>query len=94
MQRERTLILADNADGISFCTQGSDVDRHICRTAGTVFLSLDFDHRHGRFRRDALHLAPEIAIEHHIAEDNGFLPANPFDNLVKCHTNSPLFFTG
>ena len=50
--------------------QMSQICGHVGRATQHGFDAIDFRHRHGCFRGDALHLAMKISIQHHIA-DNG-----------------------
>ena len=51
------------------CPQARGVSCDVRRPARALFRADDLDHGDGRLRRDALHLAEPVAVQHHVADD-------------------------
>jgi hypothetical protein len=63
------LILTDNATDRHPSTQSADIRNNITCSSGVQALVSNADNRDGCFGRDAIDLAPNIAIKHEIADD-------------------------
>ena len=62
-------VIAHAAHDEAVWSEGSEVARHIRRTAREQVLAHDFDHRHGCFWRNTPDIAPHEVVEHHVAND-------------------------
>ena len=69
LEHASRLVVADDADQGHLRAERRGVARDIGRTARPLLAARDLDHRHRRFRRDALNVAEPVAIEHHVADD-------------------------
>ena len=61
-------VAAHGAEQFRRHPQGGQVARHVGRAAGHEALVLEIQHRHGRFRRNARHAAPDEMVEHGVAD--------------------------
>ncbi|MNZ61179.1 hypothetical protein D3C78_792680 [compost metagenome] len=62
------LVLPGDADQPGRCAEGGDVQRDVGRATRAILDLLDLDHRHRRFRRDAVGRAMPVAVEHDITD--------------------------
>ena len=68
------IVVADDADEDAARAERNQVARDIAGAADHQFAALDRDHRRGRFRRNARHLAIDKFIQHQIADaEHGLL---------------------
>ena len=68
--RPRRVVVADEADERHAAAERRDVVRDVGRAAEPVFVAREADDRHRRFRRDAIDVADQEVIEHHVADDD------------------------
>ena len=66
--RRPSASLADHAEQQRLGAEGAQVGGHVARAAERVALALDLDHGHRRLGRDALDPAPQVAVDHAVAE--------------------------
>ena len=62
------VVVADDPGQHRVTAQSDDVHGDIRRAAGHKALALEIHHGHGRFGRDARNVAPDVAVQHDIAD--------------------------
>ena len=77
------LIGADDAHKLYDCSQARGIGRRVAGAAGHPGALLQLDHRHGRFRRDAAHAAPDVLVEHDVADHQDPPATHVRDHLVQ-----------
>jgi hypothetical protein len=65
----RRFILAEHGDKPGPSAQGAHVARHVGSPSQALLRAADADNRNRCFRRDAIHIAEPVAIQHHIASN-------------------------
>ncbi len=71
------FVAAGNADNHGLRAQPGQIHGHVGGAAGLLVLMHAAHHGHGRFRGDAPHLAPDVFVEHDVADDEQAL-VGPF----------------
>ena len=71
----RRAVSAGHAKQDGFSAQGFYVQRCVCGSTQAELLFLNFQDRHGRFGGNALHLAPDVMIQHDVAQNENALSA-------------------
>src|SRR6185369_9403641 len=67
-ERAAGLVVAHDADEDAACAESDQIARDVAGAADHQFAALNGNHRRGRFRRDARHLAIDELVEHQIAD--------------------------
>ena len=67
LQRFLVLIATGETQHCGPRSQTGKIHCHIGRSAGLLAVPASSQHRHRGFRRNSLHLAPYIFVEHHVA---------------------------
>ena len=64
------VVAADEPDERHAAAERRHVAGDVGRAAEPVFVARESDDRHGRFRRDAIDVAEQKVIQHHVADDD------------------------
>ena len=75
------LVVADDGDEGHRGAQGGQVADHIAGAAGQRHLAVHRQHRHRRFRADALDPAIDVAVQHRVADDEDGAPFQLADRV-------------
>ena len=62
-------IFSEQANDTDAIDKFAEIPGDVGRAAGIKRFARDFDHRHGRLRRDAADFAPDEFVEHEVADD-------------------------
>ena len=88
-------VLADDAGDGRLRAEGAQVVDDVGRAAGDVGVPVGVHHHHRRFRRDAADPAPDVLIQHDIADDQDALPDEGVQYLrARCFCISSLTCCG
>ena len=89
-QRLTRLVLSNHPEKETARAEACDITGDIARAADQLFLPLDREHRHRRFRRDARDLAIDEVVEHPVADAEHGLLGNAGEKISEIEHQSCL----